>query len=251
LLHNEWRCRHHPTLCGWFVYTGLRIGGAAWQAARPRRNDCNRCREDRNAGDDSGTAPGGNPQGGSNRRFGIHRPRPGAPLLKNSLGNAFRVACSAACVDKSAHGIRKAAATHAADQGATGHELEAIFGRTSGQMAAHYTRKANHKALAKGAMAKLDQTKSRTSMLPPENAAGASGRKNKSIKSLKRKREGLRSPPVPWTGLLREIPTPPRATTKPVCSHPVIGSKAPWRESLRGNGVRGHYLLSADCQPHR
>jgi hypothetical protein len=44
----------------------------------------------------------------------------GAPLLKNSLGNAFREACRVACVDKSAHGIRKAAATHGADQGATG-----------------------------------------------------------------------------------------------------------------------------------
>ena len=81
----------------------------------------------------------------------------GAPLLKNSLGNAFHAACKAAGVDKSAHGIRKAAATHAADQGATVHELEAIFGWTGGAMAAHYTREANRKALAKGAMHKLSR----------------------------------------------------------------------------------------------
>lgn len=81
----------------------------------------------------------------------------GNPLLKNSLGNAFREACRAAGVNKSAHGIRKAAATHAAEQGATVAELEAIFGWSGGQMASHYTRSANRKALAIGAMGKLDR----------------------------------------------------------------------------------------------
>lgn len=81
----------------------------------------------------------------------------GNPLLKNSLGNAFRDACRAASVNKSAHGIRKAAATHAAEQGATVAELEAIFGWSGGQMASHYTRSANRKALAIGAMGKLSR----------------------------------------------------------------------------------------------
>jgi integrase len=103
----------------------------------------------------------------------------GAPMLKNSLGNAFRAACRAAGVDKSAHGIRKAAATHAASHGATGHELDAIFGWTGGQMAALYTEEADRKKLAKGAMSKLDRTETGTSMLPPENMVGAPGRENK------------------------------------------------------------------------
>ena len=53
----------------------------------------------------------------------------GRPYKKESLGNAFKEACLAAGIlDKSAHGLRKAAATRAADNGATAHELMAIFG---------------------------------------------------------------------------------------------------------------------------
>jgi integrase len=52
----------------------------------------------------------------------------GNPMPKESLGNAFRDACRAAGIRKSAHGLRKAAATHAASHGATAAELEAIFG---------------------------------------------------------------------------------------------------------------------------
>lgn len=103
----------------------------------------------------------------------------GNPLLKNSLGNAFRKACRAAGVNKSGHGLRKAAATHAAEQGATVAELEAIFGWHGGQMAALYTKAANRKKLAAGAMSKLDRTKSGTSMLPPEKKVVASGQNNK------------------------------------------------------------------------
>jgi hypothetical protein len=52
----------------------------------------------------------------------------------------------------------RAAATRAANNGATERELEAIFGWTGGQMAAHYTREANRQALASSAMSKLDRT---------------------------------------------------------------------------------------------
>jgi integrase len=101
--------------------------------------------------------------------------RSGNPLVKESLGNYFADACRAAGIKKSAHGLRKAAATHAADQGATVSELEAIFGWAGGQMAALYTRSANRKALAKGAMSKLDrEAERRTSMLPPEQKVVAS-----------------------------------------------------------------------------
>jgi integrase len=52
----------------------------------------------------------------------------GRPLAKESFGNFFRDACRAAGVNKSAHGLRKIAATTAAENGATVVELEALFG---------------------------------------------------------------------------------------------------------------------------
>lgn len=79
----------------------------------------------------------------------------GRPLLRNSVGNAFRAACRAAGVHKSPHGLRKAAATRAAEQGATVAELEAIFGWVGGAMASHYTRSADRKGLAARSANKL------------------------------------------------------------------------------------------------
>src|SRR4029079_16578981 len=66
----------------------------------------------------------------------------GEPLTKESFGNEFREACKAAGVPGSAHGVRKIAATRAANAGATVAQLEAIFGWTGGTMASHYTRSA-------------------------------------------------------------------------------------------------------------
>jgi integrase len=81
----------------------------------------------------------------------------GRPFAKESLGNAFKDACVAAGVlDKSAHGLRKAAATRAADNGATTHELMAIFGWIDIKEAETYTRNANRKRLAARAMGMLD-----------------------------------------------------------------------------------------------
>ena len=59
--------------------------------------------------------------------------RTGEPLTKESFGNQFRDACKAAGVPGSAHGVRKIAATRAANAGATEAELEAIFGWTEPQ----------------------------------------------------------------------------------------------------------------------
>ena len=82
----------------------------------------------------------------------------GKPYVKESLGAAFKAACLAAGIpDKSAHGLRKAAATRAADNGATAHELMAIFGWIDIKEAEIYTRAADRKRLAKGAMSKLEQ----------------------------------------------------------------------------------------------
>jgi integrase len=80
----------------------------------------------------------------------------GRPFTKESFGNAFKKACRAAGVsDRSAHGLRKIAATRAADHGATEAQLEAIFGWTGGRMASLYTRSANRRRLAIDSMHKL------------------------------------------------------------------------------------------------
>ena len=77
----------------------------------------------------------------------------GHPLTKELFGNLFRKACRAAGLHgRSAHGLRKAAATRAANEGATVAELEAIFGWHGGTMAALYTRAADRRRLAQGAM---------------------------------------------------------------------------------------------------
>lgn len=72
----------------------------------------------------------------------------GKPLTKEGFGNMFRAACNAAGVKKSAHGLRKIAATRAAEAGATVAELEAMFGWSGGGMASLYTKTANRRRLA-------------------------------------------------------------------------------------------------------
>ena len=79
----------------------------------------------------------------------------GEPLTKESFGNLFRDACKAAGVPGSAHGVRKIAATRAANAGATVAQLEAIFGWVGGTMAALYTRSADRRRLAAQAIEKL------------------------------------------------------------------------------------------------
>lgn len=101
----------------------------------------------------------------------------GLPFSKEGLGNAFRDACrTAGIMGKSAHGLRKAAATRLADNGATESQLEAIFGWSGGQMASLYTRAANRRKGAQAAMAKLDEK--RTSIPPPDGKVGAAERKD-------------------------------------------------------------------------
>ena len=70
------------------------------------------------------------------------------PMKKESFGNWFREACNAAGVKKSAHGLRKAAATRDANRGWSESELEAKYGWRGGRMASHYTRAMNRDKLA-------------------------------------------------------------------------------------------------------
>src|SRR6516225_5851473 len=90
----------------------------------------------------------------------------GQPLTKESFGNMFRDACRAAGVPGSAHGVRKIAATRAANAGATVAQLEAIFGWSGGSMAALYTRAADRRRLSIEAMSKLRNDR-RTSIVAP------------------------------------------------------------------------------------
>jgi len=100
----------------------------------------------------------------------------GQPIRKESLGTLFKAACKAAGItNKSAHGIRKAAATRAANNGATVATLEAIFGWEGGQMAALYTKAADRRRLAAEHMDKL--SKPGTSIPAPDGEVRAETKK--------------------------------------------------------------------------
>jgi integrase len=72
------------------------------------------------------------------------------------FGNWFRERCNeAGLAHCTAHGLRKAAATVAAENGATAHELMSIFGWLSMKEAERYTRTAERKGLADRGMGKL------------------------------------------------------------------------------------------------
>jgi integrase len=75
----------------------------------------------------------------------------GTPFVKESFGNWFHDACREAGRPGSAHGLRKAGATRAAKNGATVHQLMALFGWKTEKMALIYARKADRKHLASAA----------------------------------------------------------------------------------------------------
>lgn len=83
----------------------------------------------------------------------------GKPFKKASFGNWFKKACKAAGVDepgKAAHGLRKVAATRAAEAGATEAELNAMFGWADGSKESSvYIRTANRAKLARSGTAKI------------------------------------------------------------------------------------------------
>lgn len=102
----------------------------------------------------------------------------GRPLTKESFGNEFKAACKEAGVPGSAHGVRKLAATRMADNGATEAVLNAVFGWTDPRMAAHYTRTANRRRLAREHIEKLANA-SGTSIPAPSYPVRAVGEKSK------------------------------------------------------------------------
>jgi integrase len=82
----------------------------------------------------------------------------GRPFTDGSFGNKFRDWCDQAGLHHcSAHGLRKAGATFAANNGATARQLMAIFGWDTIKEAEHYTRKADQEQLAEAAMHLLEK----------------------------------------------------------------------------------------------
>jgi integrase len=83
----------------------------------------------------------------------------GNPLTKESFGNLFRDACDLAGVKgKSAHGLRKVAATRCAENGATTQQLMALFGWITQNQAELYTRTADRKRMARDAGMMMQRT---------------------------------------------------------------------------------------------
>lgn len=81
----------------------------------------------------------------------------GKPVTKETFGNQFRAWCEAAGVKASAHGLRKTAATEAAEAGVADQQMDAMFGWQTPEMSRLYTRAARQDVLAKEAQAKRVQ----------------------------------------------------------------------------------------------
>lgn len=79
----------------------------------------------------------------------------GRPMVKEGFGNWFRGACTAAGIEKSAHGLRKLAATVLANTSGSELELQALFGWQTNTQSATYTKEANKRQLALQAAIKL------------------------------------------------------------------------------------------------
>jgi integrase len=109
------------------------------------------------------------------------------PFTSNGFGNKFRDWCDQAGLPHcSAHGLRKAGACIAAENGATEKQLMAIFGWQTMKEAAHYTKMANQKKLAASAMSLLsiDQIENKTLPLLSvvEEGGSISAKKARDIK---------------------------------------------------------------------
>lgn len=91
----------------------------------------------------------------------------GRAFTSAGFGNWFRDRCVEAGVPGRAHGLRKAGATIAAENGATEHQLMAMYGWTDPKQAEVYTRKARRAVLARGAASRLTLDELGTSIPAP------------------------------------------------------------------------------------
>lgn len=80
----------------------------------------------------------------------------GKPFTPAGFGNWFRSCCNEAGLARcSAHGLRKAAATRLADAGCSAHEIASITGHRTLKEVERYTREADRRRLASGAIGKI------------------------------------------------------------------------------------------------
>ncbi len=93
-----------------------------------------------------------------------------------AFANRFKSWCRQAKLPHcTAHGLRKAGATNAAEHGATEHQLMAMYGWTSPKQAALYTRAADRKTLIVAGMPLVDPDYKVNESVPPERAVASGG----------------------------------------------------------------------------
>lgn len=123
----------------------------------------------------------------------------GKPFTANGFGNWFRDRCDEAGLPHcTAHGLRKAAASRLADDGASEHEIMAITGHQTSKEVARYTKAARQKHLAERAFAKHP-----SAIKVPLSATGAQSGTIDPLKPLHKKEKKKRM--VPRDGI--EPPT--------------------------------------------
>jgi integrase len=113
----------------------------------------------------------------------------GKPFTANGFGNWFRKRCDEAGLPHcSAHGLRKAGAAIAAENGATERQLMAIFGWSTMKEAARYTRAARQKVLAASGMKLLTLDRSANESVPlfPGLESGGTKSASKPLKNMER-----------------------------------------------------------------
>jgi integrase len=117
----------------------------------------------------------------------------GKPFTAAGFGNWFRDRCNEAGLPHcTAHGLRKALATNAADNGASDRQLMAMPGWTSESQATAYTKNANRKRLAASGMELIKLTHRQgwsATLIAPKRVAG--------------KRVHDRHMPIPHTASMR------------------------------------------------
>ena len=93
-----------------------------------------------------------------------------------TFGNRFKAWCVQAGLRHcSFHGLRKAGATFAAEQGATDRQLMAIFGWEDAKQATVYTKAADRVRLAADAMPLVDPDYKANESVPPDRAVASGG----------------------------------------------------------------------------
>jgi integrase len=103
----------------------------------------------------------------------------GRPMSSAGFGNWFREACDAARVPGTAHGLRKALATRAAEAGASEMEIAALFGWRGIGTSSIYTKAARRSQLARQGLEKAlgEGTKKEHLIAAPDDRCGDEAKK--------------------------------------------------------------------------